>query len=70
MPSKLRPYVESVVTHSLLIQTSQPSTVEKIIDVASVDSKLDLYVAANAERWHLDASRNYMLLHFSDKFRA
>ena len=70
LPQKLRPYVGRDVAHGSLIQTSQSSTVEKIVDMASVDSKLDLYVATNAERWHLDASWNYMLLHLSNKLRA
>ena len=70
MPSKLISYFETVATHGSLIKTSQPSTVEEIVDMASVDSKLDLYVATNAERWHLDVSGNYMLLHLGNKLRA
>jgi len=44
--------------------------VEEIVDVAPVDSKLDLYVTTNAEQWHLDAPWYDMLLHLGDKLWA
>jgi hypothetical protein len=41
--------------------------VEKIVNVPSVDAELDLYVATNAERWHLDASWDDMFFHLCNK---
>jgi hypothetical protein len=60
-------YFQIVVPDSLLVQTSEPSTMEKIVNVASVDTELDLYVATNAERWHLNTPRNDMFFHLGDK---
>jgi hypothetical protein len=42
--------------------------VKKIVNVASVDTELDLYVAANTEWWHFDTSRNDMFFHLRYKF--
>jgi hypothetical protein len=64
---ELRTYFQIAVPHSLLVQTPKPSTVEKIVDVASVDAELDLYIAANTERWHLDTSWDDMFFHFGNK---
>jgi hypothetical protein len=44
--------------------------VEEIVNMSPVDAKLDLYVATNAERWHLNASRSDMFFHLSDKLGA
>jgi len=41
--------------------------VEKIVNVASIDAELDLYVAANTERWHLDTSWDDMFFHLGNK---
>jgi hypothetical protein len=60
-------YFQIAVPHSLLVQTPKPSTMEKIVNVASVDAELDLYVATNTERRHLDTSWNNMFFHLSNK---
>jgi hypothetical protein len=60
-------YFKIAIPHSFLVQTPKPSTVEKIVYVPSVDAELDLYVATNAERRHLDASRDDMFFHLCNK---
>jgi hypothetical protein len=67
---ELLTYFKQAIPYGFLVQTSKPSTVEKIVNVPSVDAELDLYVATNAERWHLDASWGDMLFHLCNKLGA
>jgi hypothetical protein len=63
----LSTYVKIAIPHGFLVQTPKPSTVEEIVNVPSVDAELDLYVATNAEPWHLDASRDDVFFHLCNK---
>jgi hypothetical protein len=60
-------YFKIAIPYGFLVQTPKPSTVEKIVNVPSVDAELDLYVATDAERWHLDASWDDMFFHLRNK---
>jgi len=66
----LATYFKIAIPHGFLVQTPKPSTVEKIVNVPSVDAELDLYVATSTERWHLDASRDDMFFHLCNKLRT
>jgi len=60
-------YFKIAIPHGLLVHTPKPSAVEKIVNVPSVDAELDLYVATNAERGHLDSSWDDMFFHLCNK---